>query len=296
MAQRESFTVVTRSGLRLPLEGTLLGWQDQVVSNLNEHLILKRSGAIHQWQGQGARRFTARCLLREPGASEASKLIEAALAVEPFCALIHPRYGHLDVVYQTLQGAEDLDQAVNTKEIEIAFSETTLRRTPQPTPATAAAAAGEAVAQLQVLVASRPALVPRAAALWNAVTAFAAQVEAGLSQLAVALATVSSAVDHLLAVAADPVALVPVVAQARLVFGRCLEAYNMAGALGQGTPAITYYVQSSISLPALCVQLYGGESQGYEEQIESLNRIPRPYAIPPGTQLLLPDPDAVKRG
>jgi hypothetical protein len=294
MPRVESFEFVTRKGVRLALDGTLLGWDAEVTPTLAEHLILYRSGAIHQWQGQGPRRFTYRCLLQEPGATDATRQIETAVAQEPFGTLIDPRFGHVTAIYAGLKSTEEVDVSTNTKQIEISFSETTLRQVPQDTPASAAAAAGQASAQLQQQVIAIPAYVPPAAAVDSSVVAFQAvieQVSFVQADLTVALAQVDYTTQQLLGLLGIAVANAYLAAQARLVFGRCLYAYNLAGA--SQPRVITRYVDQMISLPRLCVLLYGGGAQAVEDQIYDLNRISTPYAIPIGTRLLLPDPAAV---
>ena len=62
----QAFELVTQqTSTRIPLDGALLGWDDEETQRVNEHLILNRPGAIHQDQGPGPRQFTFRCLLRD---------------------------------------------------------------------------------------------------------------------------------------------------------------------------------------------------------------------------------------
>jgi len=300
MARLETFEFVTRRGVRLPFTGTLSGWNFEVSPQFGEHSILYRSGVIHQWQGQGARRFGYTCILREPGASEAFKNIEQALAAEPFGRLIDPRFGAVNAFFTgPLRSTESPNESLTTKTFEIDFSETNLRTVPQDTPSAAAAAASQASTALGAKVAAAAMAdyrrqAAQAAAVSSAVQAFGAAVQdAALTQMELdsALAQVKAAVDTFIGMVGLEVAQADLVAQARLTFGRCLMAYNLssAGALQM----VTRRVDEMISLTRWCASIYGGGAQAVEDQILALNRIKNPLRLQPGAQLLIPDPAGV---
>ena len=291
----ESFELVTdESKTRVPLSGALLGWTDDVQHRLNEHAILKRSGSIHQSQGQGPRRFVFRVLLREPGASESYKSTEALLGREPFCTLLHPRFSRVPVVFVGFKNSEDMDTRTNGLIIDLSLCETGLREIKAESASGAARQGAAAAAQVVALTSSSPALAPLGLTLQGSMSAYqAAADDVSLSQydLALALSAVQVAADALVLAAGVTVAAFQIVAQARLTYWLALQSYQLAGA--QLPPIVPRKVPQRMSLSRFVRSLYGGGAQSMELEISRINAIPNPYAIPAGTVLLVPDPARV---
>ena len=194
----ESFELVSdESKTRVPLSGALLGWSDDVQHRLNEHAILQRSGSIHQSQGQGPRRFVFRCLLREPGASDTYKRVEALLGREPFATLLHPRFSRVPVVFVGLKVAEDMEARTSGMIVELSLCETGLREVKADSASAAARQASQATAQAVSLTQALPALAPLSQAL--AAQASAAPAGSDTASMPPAskkfLATLSTTVD-----------------------------------------------------------------------------------------------------
>lgn len=291
----ESFELVTlKTKTRVPLEGALVGWADDVQHRLVEHVLINRNGVIHQSRGQGPRRFVFRCLVRNPGATAAYRRTEALLAREPFSSLIHPRFGAVPVVFVGLKAAEDMDQRTSALIAELSLCETGLREVAKQSPASTARQATQAAQQAQVLAASSLVLVAPAAALVGAALAFQGLLDEAAAlqtDLARSLATLLAAADALTAVAVRSIRLFPVVAQARLTAYYALAAYQDSGA--RLPPVREATVPARMSLARFVRSLYGGGRADMELEIARLNRIANPHALPPGTVLLLPDPAAV---
>lgn len=291
----ESFELVTdESKTRVPLSGALLGWTDDVQHRLNEHAILRRSGSIHQSQGQGPRRFSFRCLLREPGASDAYKRIESLLGSEPFATLLHPRFSRVPVVFVALKVSEDMDARTNGMIVELSLCETGLREIKAESASGAARQGAAAAASAVTLTSSSPALAPLALTLQGSMATYQdAADDAALSQydLAQALSAVQVAADALVLAAGVTVSAFQVVAQARLTYWLALQSYQLAGA--QLPPIVPRKVPQRMSLARFVRSLYGGGAQSMELEISRINSIPSPYAIPAGTSLLVPDPSKV---
>ena len=290
----ESFELVSdESKTRVPLSGALLGWSDDVQHRLNEHAILQRSGSIHQSQGQGPRRFVFRCLLREPGASDTYKRVEALLGREPFATLLHPRFSRVPVVFVGLKVAEDMEARTSGMIVELSLCETGLREVKADSASAAARQASQATAQAVSLTQALPALAPLAQALAAQASAFLSLVEATTSQydLAQALAAVRVAADSLVLAAGVTVRRFPIVAAARLALWQCQASYRLAGA--QLPPIVPRTVPQRMSLARFARSLYGGGAQAMEAEIARINRIANPYAIPAGTVLQVADPARV---
>lgn len=309
------FEITTQTGVVLKLRGTLSKWTDSNGQRVNEHLVLNRDGAIHQHRGAGPRRFTARCLLAEPGATDAYKLIESALGSSPFCSVQHPRHGLMHCIQiGDIVVDEDLDQTINAIWIEIPLSETGLRQIKPVTPQQSARQASKA-AELLATLGSAAGLPARTLVMLRGLVSVVSQFTAlldqtvittvsaatglvqdvaavvSLQQLRGAYAQVESSVKGLIAVIGSDVGSYPLTAQARLAQGQCLAALTAAGE--RVPPVISYRVPARTSLARLVQGLYGGGGMGLEQQIATSNRIATPHAIPPGTILQVPDPDHV---
>ena len=295
MTTFQKFELVTQqTSTRIALDGLLLGWEDEETQRVNEHLILNRPGAIHQDQGPGPRQFTFRIILRDPGAAERRKALSETLSADPFCFMIHPRLGRTQVVYLGLKVSEDMEVSINSIAVELHLAETGLRDDVKDSASGAARQAADAGSQAVALTAGRPALAPLALQLSAQVSTYTGQVESVRSQydLAQALAQVRAASDALVSAAGVSVTLWPVTNAARSAYGFCLAAYLRSGA--QLPPIIPRLVPQRMSLARFVQSLYGGGGRELEREISRINSIPTPYALPPGSLLLVPDPAAVR--
>lgn len=291
----EAFELVTdQKKTRLPLLDTLSGWTDEVEHRLNEFVILNRASVIHQSRLQGPRRFTLKILLRDPGASEAYKIIEATLGADPFAQMIHPRYGHVPVVFKGLRASEEPAEALNGMLAELALSETGLRQAAAENATKAVREAATAAATARARSAPIAALAQLGVALDEEVTRFVDLVDqvSGMYLLATALSRVSTAAEALAAASGVQVVRYRITSAARLAYGRCLAAYQLLGA--QQPPVVERVVPARMSLARFCQSLYGGGAQAIEAEIMRLNRIRDPHGMPAGLRLLLPDPLVVK--
>lgn len=299
MADLEAVEFVNRNGQRLSLDGEILGWSDTLSHDLVRHKILKRPGAVHQTQKAGARKFTLRALL-SANLTARYKEIERFFADDPFVTMIHPRFSRVPVVFEGGGTTEDLDQAVNTLEVTLNFEESGIRTIPQASTSAIAQTATQTAGQLVGAAATSPANVRAAAArVTGSVGAFAdtaATVSNTLpiGPLRAALAQVALDTEATIAACGSDLRYYGVVALARLVHARCLEAYNRAAE--QRPPLITRPVPGRISLARWCVALYGAAAaRTLEAEIAELNRIATPYGLPAGARMLIPDPEAVAR-
>lgn len=294
----QAFELVTQqTSTRIPLDGALLGWDDEETQRVNEHLILNRPGAIHQDQGPGPRQFTFRCLLRDAQgkpASDRRKAISETLSADPFCFMIHPRLGRVPVVFLGLRVTEDMESSINSITVELHLAETGLRDEREESASGATREATSAGQQAVILTAGRPALSPLAAQLSAHLNAYSGVVESVRSQydLAQSLAQVRGSAEALASAAGVSVTLWPVTNAARSAYGHALAAYLRSGATLP--PIIPKTVPQRMSLARFVQSLCGGGGRELETEIARINAIPNPFAIPAGTVLLMPDPAAVK--
>ena len=291
----EAFELVTsETSTRLPFEGELLGWSDDSSQRVVEHLILNRPGAVHQDQGPQPDRYVFRCLLRDPGAGERRKQIAQRLSTEPFCTMIHPRLGRLPVVYNGLKVSEDMGTMINGLIIELSVTETGLRDEREESASGAARQAAVASAQAATLAAAYPALAPLGTALDSETTAFLGLVEGSTSQydLATGLQRVRVASEALTLAAGVGVEFFRIVNSARMAYGYVLQSYQINGAALP--PIVPKVVPQRMSLARYLRSLYGGGAIEIEAEAMRINHIANPYAMPAGTELLLPDPQAIR--
>lgn len=323
----QSFELRTeRTKTLLPLQGSLSGWSDEHEHRVNEHSIIGKAGAIHQSNAQGPRRFTFLLLILGSDANDRYQVLESTLASDPFGRATHPRLGGFDYVYNTLKITEDLDGQINGLTAELKITETGLRDVVVVGASTAARAARSssedllnsigatisritnadppsladltAASPIKGVPASITAMVSLGAHIYSACNALVELTDdASTDQhtLAAQLVTVGLAVESFTSTAGTDVANYLLLGSARLVYGRALMAYQEAAA-GRGVPVVPRRVPGRMSLARFCLSLYGGGAQALEAEILRLNRgaIPLPYALTPGVELLIPDPDKVR--
>lgn len=298
LTNAEAFQFETLDGERLELFGALLSVADEVDTGLVEHQVVKRSGAIHQRVGAKPRTSEARCIIHGPTVTAQYKRICDVLEAQPEGRITHLRWGSYRAVCKSVSATETPGDEIDTILFTLKFAETGLRAPPKPAPAAKAATAATQGAQVATLTAGESAAIAAAGA---AVSARAAgylvaigNAETGLGNLPdvdASLATLAQAVADLDALNAPKEARRAAV----LALASAGEARNRL--LAGRPPLIPYPVVSVESLSTLCQRLYGKRANDRKAEILRLNRIARPYAMPGGLVLLLPDPSyRVKEG
>lgn len=296
LSDADAFAFTTLDGEVLELWGAAVGWSDTVETGVVEHQIVKRRGAIHQTVGAPPRRFEFRCVIRGKDVRARYVRICDVVTAEPEGRLTHPRFGDTAAVCHSISASEQPGDATDEITFSLKFSETGLREPPKPSPA---AQAQKAKAQ-GALVASTSAdlgstLSTQGAAVatrsQGLLIAFAAA-EAGTGTLLDADASLGALSTACLAIDANPNAPKALRSAAMLTLAQAIQARN---SFLVGRPQlITFRLDSSESLGALCQRLYGGRARDAKAEILRLNRIARPYAMPAGTELLISDPTATE--
>ena len=288
------FSFTTTQGEQLELFGALVNWTTEAKPGLASFGIMKRAGALHQRTGTEPRRFVYSCTIRGADVTARFRRLLAVIENNPFGRLVDPRCGSTDAVCEGVQATEDAAEQLDTVGFSIRFTETGLRDAPRPTPTAQAQQARALAAQAQT----------ESAPSGGAVAAAGAEVYARASGLLTAMSQAETGLGSLLDVDASLAALAnaqqtldalgapqPARDAAARALASALQARN---AFLIGRPAlVTRTLAQATSLSALCQQLYGARALTAEAEIRRLNRLPRPWSISAGTQLLMSDPAAI---
>lgn len=294
LTNADAFSFTTLAGEVLELSGALASWGTESRPGLAAHGIMKRAGALHQLTGTEPRKFSYSCSITGPDVTARFRRLLAVIESQPFGRLVDPRLGAMDAVCEGVQAQEDAGEAVDTIVFSIRFSETGLKDAPRPTPTAQAQQASTYGASAATL----------SAPSGGAIAAAGAAVQARSAGLLLAMSQAETGVSSLLDVDASLAELVTAHAQldalaapqpARDAAARCLaSALQARNAFLEGRPAlVTRTLDRATSLSALAQQLYGARALAAEAEIRRLNRIPKPWSIPAGVQLLLSDPAAI---
>lgn len=294
LTNADAFSFVTLSNEVLELSGALTNWGTESKPGLAAHGIMKRAGVLHQLTATEPRKFSYSCSITGPDVTARFRRILAVIESQPFGRLVDPRLGSTDAVCEGVQAQEDAGEAVDTIMFSIRFSETGLKDAPRPTP----------TAQAQQASTYGASAASLSAPSGGAIATAGANVQTRSEGLLLAMAQAEAGTSSLLDVDASLAALVTAQAQldaldapqpARDASARCLaSALQARNAFLEGRPALVMLtLDRATSLPALAQQRYGSRSLAAEAEIRRLNRIPRPWAIPAGTRLLLSDPTAI---
>lgn len=288
----EAFEFTSLTGERLELWGQSLSWSDTIDTGVVQRPVLKRAGALHQKVGSGPLAHEFRCAISGSDCTARYRRVQTVVQAEPEGLFVHPRLGSFRAVCKGLQSSETPGEAQNLIEYSIKFEETGIHDPPQPSAEAAAQTAQSQAISLQTVAALEPAevqqaaqtVLARASGLLTAVNL----AQRGLSDL--------PTVDASLAALVTSVELLSQQAgkdtrrAAALALSEALAARNR---LAAGRPAlIEYRCTSVISLGALSQQMYGSQGRALQAELLRLNRLERPFALPAGTLLLLPDPAA----
>lgn len=290
------FDFVSDRGVRLDLANgkVLESYSDEVKSGIVEHQVLGRQGAIHQQPATPPRKTTVQLALIGAQTTARWQQICDMVAGDSFGQFTHPRWGAYRAVLESATASAMPGEEGDAINATLVIVQTGLRDAGKPSP-TAVAAAGTAQAtQLAQRAPFEPSPVQLgSAALVSSYSAFAAQIS-------------SSTLDpgkirsHLVAIrsAAETIRLGGASFGFRLqsisVVAAALAAYNRA--LAGRPPIVSHTVAATMSLSAMCVQLYGGaRASAMRAEIRRLNRISDTINVPSGAVLLLSDPVSIKR-
>lgn len=266
-------------------------------------------------------------------ASDKYKALEARLADDPFGRCIDPRLGGVDYIYRGLKVTQRIEEQINGLMAELRLDETSLRDVkPENAAVTARAALASSeqpLARLGTIIARLNNIdAPSLADLTSGSPLAAGNVPAAVTALISLGATIYSAVTALVTLCDDPttdqytlagqlvevgkaveafaasadsggdigsaVSAYLMTGPARLAYAQAIVAYQDAAK--QRVPIVPRRVPGKMSLPRFGRYLYGGGAASLEEEILRLNpgRIPYPYALTPGIELLVPDPARVR--
>jgi hypothetical protein len=297
MAELEGFAFLNRKTERIELLGSLISWSDDVQTGIVEHRVMKQDGALHQNVGAPPARFEFQCVLLGKSLHERIRALREQLVRDPFGQLIHPRFGLRQVVFDGLKSQETPGEMADTATFTLRFSEDQLRDPAAPSATAAAAAAraqsGALVTQAQGApqpVAGAAAQVDQKVTVFESVVADLGLGSATLLDLAGALRDVDVAAA---ALRRSSLAAFSIKAQAALVLGAAIAAYDAAAA---GRPRLVpYRVPGLMSVAEIAVERYGARhARAMALELMKLQRIPRPYAVPAGFEMLIPSPAEVR--
>lgn len=291
LTNAEAFEFTTLEGERLALWGQSLSWSDTIDTGVVQRPVLKRAGALHQKVGSGPRQHEFRCAITGRDCTALYQRLVTVVLAEPEGLLVHPRFGAYRAVCKGITASETPGEGIDLVEYSIKFEETGIHDPPKPSPEAAAQTAQRRSADLQSSIetesaelrAAAEAVLERATGLLSVVNlaqrglADLATVDASLATLAQSVFAIDSAGKESRRMAA-------------LALSEALAARNR---LAAGRPPIVEYRCSSVvSLSVLAQQLYLSRARSMVPELLRLNRIERPFALPAGTTLLLPDPAA----
>lgn len=278
-------------------DGLLLSWQDDVQQGVAEHLVLQRTGALHEVTHTPPRKHSFRCILAGSRVKERYARLVAALRSAPEGTLQHPRFGSMPAVWLKISASENPGEQAELIEYSIDFAESGLAEVQRQS----AGAAGQlAVAQastLQTLTASSPA--PVQAKVLQIVQQVAAYKD--LAARAESAGATSEEVD--LALQATLLRIAELGTLRGVTYAGLAQAALVADAARQAQlalyanrpPVIEYVLPGAMTLPRLCALLYGGRhARAMQAEIRRLSLLPD-VLLPAGTRLPIPDPQVVKR-
>lgn len=293
LTEAEAFEFTTLAGVRLELWGKTRSWSDEIKTGLVEKQVVKRAGALHQKVGSPPMRTEFKCDFSGKDATARYNALVDAILEEPEGFFTHPRLGNYPAVCEGVQAQEDPGEAIDAVDFSIRFAETGLHDPPKPSATAQAQSAEQLAASVPALTASGTSDISLAGVAMAArATGYLVAMQAAETGLGVlpdvdaSLSALVASVTQLSTLGAPKAAR----RQAALAQAAAIEARNCL--LAGRPPLIRYPVSQSISLGVLCQQLYGAQARIQQTEVLRLNRLPRPYAIPAGTLLLLSDPRA----
>jgi hypothetical protein len=305
LTNADHFEFTSLQGEELDLFGAVIGWNDEIKTGVVEKLVVKRSGAIHQWVGAPPKRFDFRCVFQGADVRARYNRIVDVVLQQPEGLLVHPRFGRMRAVCEGLGAAETPGDARDTIEFSIKFVETGLKDAPQPSPSAKAASAQSTVATLSTQTVSLLPAEFQAGTIGLSLSSSASLVTARATGFLVAMQAAESGLGTLLDVDASLAALVDSIdamaalpgcpkgtrSTSALALSYALQSRNrfMAG----HPPLIEYILQTPESLGGLAQRLYGSRGKDEKALMLRLNRVARPYLMPVGQKLLLSAPSVM---
>lgn len=310
----------------------LMGLSDSRPYRRAEHPFPKRDGARQERMGRAAFTTTWRLAYIGKTAIDDLKKLAASLDDDPTGSLVHPIWGQMQAFCDGMDPAVwDPSSGVDTIEFTLVFHEDQLDAKTATSNSTQGPAAKSQQAQASAAdytvaaaalagavpvgalgpVTSAGAVAAAAATSYALAAASSAlnvtpdnSLEGQLAQLVAGVASTEAALEVAITatLAAIPAGApapgrasigYPVIAAGELMYAAALA---LQEAVIADRPArIQYTVGGTISLVALCAQLYGGQDAlARYDEIMALNRIPNPAALAAGTLLTLTTPTVVQ--
>lgn len=296
LTNADRFEFVNLEGDELELFGSLLGYTDTSKAGLVEKQVVRKSGALHQRVGSPPQSFDARVLFAGPGCRAEYERVRAVMYSQPEGRVTHPRWGSFPAVLESVGAAENPDNELDAIYCTLRFVETGLRAAPKPSPAAKAQAAAAQAESVKALTdaSGDSELIAMGAKYADQAAGYAAAMQAAVGGLGI-LADVDAS---LYALRETQQRLQGAAQATQAMRGRAVVALSLAltarnRLLAGQPPMVRYTLPATEGLLSLCQRLYGARALEVKALIERSTRLRRPYALPAGTELLLPDP-AVK--
>ncbi len=278
---------------------------DSLKNRIAKHSYLKRDGSEKEPMGADDGVFRFRLELVGDDCTATYRAIAAYLRKYPRGSLFHPLLGQIQVASEGVDGGEWNAGSVNLVSVALTFSEDALDAAIAvnaiPSPATQQAAVATSTATLTTTASAWSTLASTIALVSTVVTKATAYAQVAIrvyqsgnltDQLGLLLNGVKSATQAL-AIAlpldgtiANEARRAQIVIAAEQSYASCLRMQYSILAIRQVAQPFT--VQGTMTAGAVASRVFPGTGASRVDQILALNRIPNPYAIPPGTRLKVP--------
>lgn len=325
----KAFTFTPNGKAALLLNGALEAYDHNISVRLASFEYLKRNGAEVEPMGAAQGKYSYRCTFLGPAplsqggpqltpGSRYQQLV-AALLEQPRGILNDPRLGKIQAAFAGLRSSETPQRAVDVVDFTLDFVQDSVdvalaaetQIVPQQqggkvlttsaiyTAAIAARYASETNGLLQLVVSSTASYTDTAAAFVTAAVTASQNAQQNLA-LATQLGNVAAQLNaNLAALAAttaftltSDVLLTPFRVQAREIYAGCIRLYYAVRA--QLPPIVRYTVPATMPLGVLALRLYGADARRRQPEMLLLNRIPNPFAVPRGFEMIIAAPSQVQ--
>lgn len=288
----------------LDLSGALVSWNDAIRIRLAGHEYLKRDGAEQEPMGAAAGRFTMRLVFLGSKWAKQYRALVTSIRQEPRGVMVHPLLGKIKVACEGIPDAA-VTPATERDSISITLSfvedavDTALLADEFEGPSAKQSKIASTAASFTALLSALPTAVAAAGAFTSAAADYAAAAvtAATTSTIDPSLgakldATESAAAAAVAAIRADPAftsdaAAYQMLSLAALLYAQCLE---LDQAVQDRLRTFSYQVPGLTDVGTIAAMFYGKDGLDRIDEILTNNRIPNPYAIRPGTTLILAAP------
>lgn len=289
----------------IALMGNLTEWSDTRQPTLAVHRTLKRDGGTVEYMGREPHRFRGSLVFLGANWRTDFNNLLSSVDDDPTGLLVHPTLGQMQCACEGVTDARVVPgQMIDTYTVPISFIENNVDQklsrlaaqgvgTKQQQVTADTSALTTATASLPSSSVAVGSLVSEANAYASAAgtSAFSATPDPSLPTRLAAVATNASAA--IAAIEADTAATTDAskydaIQLATQVYASCLQLADAVAA--QQPPMINYTVPGTTNVLALAALFYGTDAPNRVGEILANNRIPKPYAIPPGTVLLMASP------